>query len=296
VATVPVDLRGGTPEQASRTINTNKPAGATSAIITLTTYDADFPNEGELLINGNTPVALFGPSGTSGNDQNSADISFSTPASYWRNGDNTLLFRHTRTQGYVIDAVTVSFEAANNTNTAPEINGSPATAVTVGNNYVFQPSASDADRDPLTFTINGRPSWASFDNSTGRLSGTPGSAGTFNNIRISVSDGQSTDALPSFSITVNDAAPQTGSVSLSWTAPVARADGSALALSEITGYTVYYGTSSGNYPNALTINDGSATSATISNLPPGTYYVAVTTRDSGGRESSHSSETLKVMN
>ena len=270
----PVDLRGSTPEQASITINTTKPAGATSGVITLTTYDADFPNEGELVINGNSPVTLFGASGISGNDQNSADISFSTPASYWRNGDNTLLFRHTRTQGYVIDAVAVSFEAATTApkpNTPPKINGSPATAVTAGNNYVFQPSASDADGDPLTFSITNRPAWASFNNKTGRLSGTPGSAGTFNNIRISVSDGQSTDALPTFSITVNAAAAQTGSVSLSWTAPVSRADGSALALSEISGYTVYYGTSSGNHPNSLTINDGSATSATITDLPLGTF-------------------------
>jgi hypothetical protein len=68
-------------------------------------------------------------------------------------------------------------------------------------------------------------------------------------------------------------------MSLSWTAPVAHADGSALALSEISGYTVYYGTSSGNHPNSLTINDGATTSATISNLPLATYYVVVTTQD-----------------
>jgi hypothetical protein len=81
LASFPVDLPGNTPDQASITINTNKPAGATSGIITLTSYDADFQDEGELVINGNTPVALFGASGISGNDQNSADISLSTPAS-----------------------------------------------------------------------------------------------------------------------------------------------------------------------------------------------------------------------
>lgn len=75
-----------------------------------------------------------------------------------------------------------------------------------------------------------------------------------------------------------------------------RADGSALALSEISGYTLYYGASSDNYPNSLTINDGSATSATITDLPPGTYYAVVTTLDSGGRESSYSSEVVIVMN
>ena len=91
-------------------------------------------------------------------------------------------------------------------------------------------------------------------------------------------------------------APQTGSVVLNWTAPVARADGSALAMSEITGYAVYYGKSAGNYPNARDINDGSDTSVTITNLPPATYYMVVTTRDSGGRESSYSSEVVKVVN
>jgi hypothetical protein len=412
----PVDLRGTIPEEKSITINASKPANAGDAIITLATYDADFPDEGELVINGNPPVSLFGGDGVSGNDQNSANISFRTPASYWRNGTNVLLFRHTRTQGYIIDAATVSFEAT--ANTAPAINGSPATNVIVGNNYVFQPGASDADGDPLTFSISNRPSWAGFDSSTGRLSGTPGSAGTFSNIRISVSDGQATAALPAFSIiaaappapqtgpafpvdlrgatpeqasiTVNttkptgatsavitlgtfDAdfanegelvingnapialfgpsgvsgndqksadiqlttpasywrngdntllfrhtstqgyiinaatvsftgagattpTPQTGSILLNWTPPVARADGSALALSEISGYTVYYGGSAGSYPNALNINDGSATSATISNLPPGTYHMVVTTRDSAGRESSHSQEAVKVLN
>ena len=190
----------------------------------------------------------------------------------------------------------VSFESSQSGgNTAPTISGSPAPSVTIGNSYVFQPTASDADNDPLTFSISNRPSWASFNSSTGRLSGTPGSVGTFSNIRISVSDGQSTVALSTFSITVNDAALQTGSVSLSWTPPVARADGSALAMSEITGYTVHYGTSAGNYPNSLNINDGSATSATITNLPLSTYYMVVTTRDSGGAESRYSSEVVAVI-
>ena len=88
---------------------------------------------------------------------------------------------------------------------------------------------------------------------------------------------------------------QTGSAVLNWTAPVARADGMALAMSEIAGYTVYYGTVAGNYPNSLKINDGSATSVNITNLPLGTYYMIVTTRDSGGRESVESSMVAKLV-
>src|SRR5690606_18051920 len=63
---------------------------------------------------------------------------------------------------------------------------------------------SDADGDKLTFSISNRPSWASFDSATGRLSGTPGAADvrTYSNIVISVSDGEASAALPGFSIVV----------------------------------------------------------------------------------------------
>lgn len=91
------------------------------------------------------------------------------------------------------------------TNSAPQISGTPATSVGAGNNYSFTPAASDPDGDALTFSISGRPSWASFSSTTGRLSGVPaaGDAGTHSNIVISVSDGVESASLPAFSITVN---------------------------------------------------------------------------------------------
>lgn len=77
----------------------------------------------------------------------------------------------------------------------------------VGQAYSFQPSASDADGNALTFSITGIPAWASFNQSTGRLSGTPasGNVGIHSNIRISVSDGTTSTALPAFSIQVQAA-------------------------------------------------------------------------------------------
>lgn len=77
----------------------------------------------------------------------------------------------------------------------------------VGQAYSFQPSASDADGNALTFSITGKPAWASFSQSTGRLSGTPasGSVGIHSNIRISVSDGTTSAQLPVFSIQVQAA-------------------------------------------------------------------------------------------
>ena len=85
-------------------------------------------------------------------------------------------------------------------NSAPKISGSPSSAATVGQSYDFQPSASDADGDALGFSIQNKPSWASFSTATGRLSGTPSSAGAYSNITISVSDGKASASLPAFSI------------------------------------------------------------------------------------------------
>ena len=106
------------------------------------------------------------------------------------------------------------------TNRAPTITGSPSSSATVGQVYAFRPSAADADGDPLTFSIQGRPAWATFSSADGSLSGTPTSAGTTSNIVISVSDGTATTSLPAFSITVaqtNRAPTITGSPSSSAT-------------------------------------------------------------------------------
>ncbi|MDH3275632.1 MAG: putative Ig domain-containing protein [Gammaproteobacteria bacterium] len=94
---------------------------------------------------------------------------------------------------------------ADPSNSAPSITGSPSTAVTVGGTYSFTPSANDPDGDSLSFSISGQPSWASFDNVTGRISGTPdmSGVGTHRNIVVSVSDGELSSSLPAFSITVS---------------------------------------------------------------------------------------------
>ncbi len=92
-------------------------------------------------------------------------------------------------------------------NTPPTIQGSQSSSaktIIAGNSYQFTPTANDADGQALTFTIANRPSWAQFDSSTGRLSGTPASAnvGSYAGITISVSDGIASASLPAFSLTV----------------------------------------------------------------------------------------------
>lgn len=89
-------------------------------------------------------------------------------------------------------------------NNTPTISGSPEISITTGQNYNFMPLATDADDDTLTFSVAGKPSWATFDATTGLLSGTPQTSdiGFDTNIVISVSDGTKGATLASFDIEV----------------------------------------------------------------------------------------------
>jgi Putative Ig domain len=87
-------------------------------------------------------------------------------------------------------------------NTPPTISGKPATSVMVEHAYAFQPTASDADHNKLTFSISNKPWWASFTSATGRLAGTPQSATKFSNITVCVSDGTYRRCLPAFALSV----------------------------------------------------------------------------------------------
>ncbi|MBQ4810947.1 tandem-95 repeat protein [Pseudoalteromonas luteoviolacea] len=93
-----------------------------------------------------------------------------------------------------------------NTNDAPVISGNPPASIEEDSEYSFTPTASDVDGDALTFSINNMPSWAQFESATGRLFGTPDNShvGIYNNIEITVSDGQQSVSLSAFSITVSN--------------------------------------------------------------------------------------------
>ena len=99
-----------------------------------------------------------------------------------------------------------AFTITSRANSAPKITGTPSTSVTAGQAYTFQPTASDVDGDTLGFSVQNKPSWATFSTTTGKLSGTPSSAATYGNIIISASDGKLTAALSAFTVTVKSAA------------------------------------------------------------------------------------------
>jgi hypothetical protein len=167
--------------------------------------------------------------------------------------------------------------------TKPTIAGSPAKSVVAGQAYAFEPKATVEAEKKASFSITGKPTWASFIATTGELSGTPAAAnvGTDSNIIISVSDGTTTVALPAFAIAVTEVG--TKSATLSWKPPTLNSNGTALT--NLAGYRIYYGTSAIALTRAITINSVGVTTEVVTDLSPGTYYFALMAFNAAGAES-----------
>lgn len=79
---------------------------------------------------------------------------------------------------------------------------------------------------------------------------------------------------------------------LAWSAPTTNTNGTAAT--NLAGFNVYVGTSSGSYSQK--INAGDVTSYTVANLNSGsTYYFAVTAYNTSGMESTYSNQASKTF-
>jgi len=176
-------------------------------------------------------------------------------------------------------------------NNPPTISGTPALSVTWDQSYEFTPSANDPDGDPLTFSIANQPEWASFDEDSGTLAGTPAEThiGTTAGVTIAVSDGELSASLAPFDIEV--VAPPLGSATVFWDIPTTNADGSPL--NDLAGFEVHYGATSQSYTEIMPVDDSAASSAQIDELPPGVYFFAVLAVDTSGNKSALSPEVSK---
>jgi len=180
-------------------------------------------------------------------------------------------------------------------NTPPTISGTPPTSITVGQEWVFQPSIADPDGDSLTVSASNLPSWLSLNASTGRVQGTPGEGDvrSWSGIALTVSDGQATASLAAFSVNVAAQGAVTGSATLSWSAPRERADGSPIG--QLDGYEVLYGQRSRDYDIVVEIQNPGVTRYMIESLGPGTWYFAVKAVTADGLESAPSQEVSKTI-
>jgi hypothetical protein len=168
-------------------------------------------------------------------------------------------------------------------NNAPTITGAPVTTAKISLPYSFQPVAQDANGDRLTFLIQSKPSWATFNSSTGLLAGTPpeGSNGTFTGIQITVSDGKVSTALAAFSISVVE--PVVGSADLAWQPPTENEDGTPL--SDLSGYVIRYGKSAGALDQSVRLTNPGTTMYIVENLIEGTWYFSLASVNAAGVES-----------
>jgi hypothetical protein len=182
---------------------------------------------------------------------------------------------------------------AGGSNAAPTIQGQPGTSVLAGQAYNFRPTANDANGDSLTFTASNVPGWASFNQSTGAVTGTPANSdvGTYSGITITVSDGTATATLTAFAITVTDVA--TGSATVSWTPPTQNSDGSTLT--NLAGYRIAYGRSATVLDRSISLSNPSLSSAVVDNLSSGTWYFAVSAVNTQGTASTASNIATKTI-
>lgn len=193
---ISITLANEAPLATAQTVFANEDS---SVLVTLTAID----------INGDGLTYQISQDASSGSlEAQSGDTWLYTPNANF-NGEDSFLFVASDGQLPSEPAeVKVTVRAVDD---APEISGTPVTQIDQDSAYQFTPAGTDVDGDTLTFSILNAPKWAKFDKTTGMLSGTPrgSDVGRYENIVISVSDGNSVSALSAFSIAVNAVAPVT---------------------------------------------------------------------------------------
>jgi hypothetical protein len=148
--------------------------------------------------------------------------------------------------------------------------------------YLFQPSAADPDGDALTFTVDNLPPWATFDEKTGKISGTPEDSdiGEYESIVVTVADATHQTAAPEFSISVTGNGG--GVATLAWEQPVSKVDGSPL--DDLAGYRIMFGRNEEHLDHSIFIGDATQTHYDFSTLSSGVWYFAIIGVSANGLE------------
>ncbi len=92
----------------------------------------------------------------------------------------------------------------------------------------------------------------------------------------------------------DDSGAEQSLVTLSWTPPTTRSDGSALT--NLAGYKIYYGNTEGEYSIIVDIDNPGLTEYVLEGLNSGrTYYFTMTAYDEARIESAYSNVVSKVI-
>jgi hypothetical protein len=166
------------------------------------------------------------------------------------------------------------------------IYGTATPVVSAGGDYEFQPQATAVGPLIPYFEVENLPGWATFDSFNGHISGLPtqSDVGTYQDIQVSITDGESTATLPAFAIVVQGTDGSQSEV-LTWQPPTENVDGTPLT--DLQGYYVYEGDS----PDTLMLvaySDATTPSSVFSQLTAGTHYFAVSALNTSHVESGRS--------
>jgi hypothetical protein len=83
------------------------------------------------------------------------------------------------------------------------------------------------------------------------------------------------------------------SIDVTWSAPTANTNGSALT--DLAGYTIHYGTSPSALSQSVKVANAGATDHIVQGLSGGTWYFAVTAYTSAGLQSSYSAIVSRTI-
>ena len=192
----------------------------------------------------------------------------------------------TATSGSVTGSTTLTVTPA----TLVSIAVTPATA-SIAQGTTKQFAASGTYSDGTTQVLTGTVTWNSSNTGVATVSNAAGSNGLATAVAAGTTTITATSGGVSATAGLTVTAITTGSATLSWNAPTTNTDGTPLT--DLAGYKVHMGTSSGNYTTVVDI--GNVMTYTVSNLAPGTYYFVVTAYDSSSNESSFSNEASKTI-
>jgi hypothetical protein len=161
----------------------------------------------------------------------------------------------------------------------------------IANGTTQQFKATGTYSDNTTQDLTDSAVWSSSSAGVATISNAAGSKG----LAAAVAAGSTTITSASGSVSGSTTLTVTGTavVTLSWNAPTTNEDGSPVSLS---GYKIYYGTSSGAYSKSVSVASTGASPVTYTlTLSPGTYYFTVTAISTDGQESAFSNEASKTI-
>lgn len=145
-------------------------------------------------------------------------------------------------------------------------------------NDTTEDTSNDTTTDTVTDTT---------EDNTGSVEETAGTGGDTSGDTIADTDtGTGTDTSDtSTTETTEEVTIAANTALLSWTAPLTRENGDSLAMGEIAGFEVVYGTSAETLDQSIGIGDASVDELLVDELTEGTWYFAIRTLDTDGNRS-----------